>query len=113
MNNTLNGFLDRDPYARVGGDMIRFSGMTLVYDMSRPFGQRLVSLTVGGQDAEDDKVYSFASVHTRFQDNPLFGATEAKDTGRVFADELIEYIRKNSPMSPSLDDRIAPVDGTS
>jgi S-sulfosulfanyl-L-cysteine sulfohydrolase len=113
MNNTLNGFLGRDPYARVGGDMIRFSGMALVYDLSRPYGERVVSLTVGGQDVEDEKEYSFASVHTRFQNNPLFGATHAEDTGRVFADELIEYIRKNSPMSPSLDDRIAPVNGTS
>jgi len=113
MNNTLNGFLDRDPYSRVGGDMIRFSGMELVYDMSRPYGQRVVSLTVGGKKIVDDKDYSIASVHTRFQNNPLFGATHAKDTGRVFVDELIEYIRKNSPMSPSLDDRIAPVNGTS
>lgn len=113
VNNTLNGFLDRDPYSRVGGDMIRFSGMELVYDVSRPYGQRTVSLTVGGEAIPDEKVYTFASVHTRFQTNPLFRATHAEDTGRVFVDELIEYIRQNSPMSPSLDDRIKPVNGTS
>jgi len=113
MNNTLNGFLDRDPYSRVGGDMIRFSGMELVYDISRPYDQRAVSLTVGGEEIVDDKEYAIASVHTRFQNSPLFGATHAEDTGRVFVDELIEYIRKNSPMSPSLDDRIKPVNGTS
>jgi hypothetical protein len=61
----------------------------------------------------DDKEYAIASVHTRFQNNPLFGATHAQETERVFVDELIEYIRKHSPMSPSLDDRIAPVNGTS
>jgi sulfur-oxidizing protein SoxB len=113
MNNTLNGFLDRDPYSRVGGDMIRFSGMTMIYDMSRPYGQRVVSLEVGGEEISEDKEYAIASVHTRFQNNPLFGATHAEDTGRVFVDELIEYIRKHSPMSPALDDRIAPVNGTS
>jgi sulfur-oxidizing protein SoxB len=113
MNNTLNGFLDRDPYSRVGGDMIRFSGMELVYDISRPYDQRAVSLTVGGEEIVDDKEYAIASVHTRFQNSPLFGATHAEDTGRVFVDELIEYIRKHSPMSPSLDDRIRPVNGTS
>lgn len=113
MNNTLNGFLDRDPYSRVGGDMIRFSGMAMVYDMSRPYGQRVVSLEVGGEEISEDKEYAIASVHTRFQNNPLFGATHAEDTGRVFVDELIDYIRKHSPMSPALDDRIAPVDGTS
>ena len=113
MNNTLNGFLDRDPYSRVGGDMIRFSGMAMIYDMSRPYGQRVVSLEVGGEEISEDKEYAIASVHTRFQNNPLFGATHAEDTGRVFVDELIEYIRKHSPMSPALDGRIAPVDGTS
>jgi S-sulfosulfanyl-L-cysteine sulfohydrolase len=113
IDNTLNGFLDRDPYSRVGGDMIRFSGMELVYDISRPYGQRAVSLTIGGEDMVDDKEYAIASVHTRFQNNPLFGATHAQETERVFVDELIEYIRKHSPMSPSLDDRIAPVNGTS
>jgi 5'-nucleotidase len=113
MNNTLNGFLDRDPYSRVGGDMLRFSGMELVYDLSRPYGQRVMSLTIGGEPIPDDKEYSIASVHTRFQNNPLFGATRAKETDKVFVDELIEHIRKNSPMSPTLDDRIKSVDGTS
>ena len=42
---------------------------------------------------------------------PLFQTTHAKDTGRVFIDEFIEYIRKNSPISPTLDDRIKPVNG--
>jgi 5'-nucleotidase len=113
MNNTLNGFLDRDPYSRVGGDMIRFSGMELVYDISRPYGQRTVSLKIGGEAVADDKEYAVATVHTRFQNNPLFQATQTQDTGRVFVDELIEYIRKHSPISPSLDDRIAPVSGAS
>ena len=113
MNNTLNGFLDRDPYSRVGGDMLRFSGMKLVYDLSRPYGQRAVSLTIDDEPIPDDKEYSVASVHTRFQNNPLFGATHSKETDRVFVDELIEHIRKNSPMSPTLDDRTKSVDGTS
>ena len=113
MNNTLNGFLDRDPYSRVGGDMIRFSGMELVYDVSRPYGQRMVSLEVGGKAIVDDEQYDIASVHTRFQNNPLFQASHAEDTGRLFIDELVEYIREHSPMSPSLDDRIKPVNGTS
>ena len=113
MNLTLDGFLDRDPYSRVGGDLVRFSGMQLVYDNSRPTGQRLVSLEVGGEAIAEDRIYSIATVHTRFQLNPLFQATDVESTDRVFVDELIDYIRKNSPISPSLDDRIASVHGTS
>jgi hypothetical protein len=87
--------------------------MELIYDISRPYGQRAVSLRVGGKEIVDGKEYSVASVHTRFQNNVLFGATHAKDTGKVFVDELIEYIREHSPMSPVLDDRIVPVNSTS
>jgi hypothetical protein len=36
----------------------------------------------------------------------LFGATDIQDTGKVFAEELIKYIRENSPIESKLDDRI-------
>ena len=52
-------------------------------------------------------------MHTRFQANPLFGAVDVEDTGKKFVVELIEYIRRHSPISPSLDDRIRPLAGAS
>ena len=107
INNILNGVAGSDPYARVGGDMIRYSGMKLVYDLSKPDGQRIESLSVNGNPISDGQAYSIASVHTRFQNSPLFGATNIEDTGRVFVDELVDYIRKNSPIKTTLDDRIA------
>lgn len=109
LSNILNGVVNADPYARVGGDMIRFSGMTLVYDLSRPDGQRVVSLKVGNKPISNDRMYTIASVHTRFQDSPLFGATNVKDTGRIFVEELIDYIRKHSPIDTTLDDRIVAI----
>ena len=69
--------------------------------------ERIVSMTTSdGQQFLADKDYSVASVNTRFQDNPLFGARNVVDTGKVFADELIKYIRVNSPLRPMLDGRI-------
>jgi hypothetical protein len=113
INNILNAVVDADPYSRVGGDMIRFSGMKLVYDLSKPDGQRIASLSVNGEPVSDDQVYKVASVHTRFQNSPLFGATKVEDTGRIFVDELVDYIRKNSPINTPLDDRISAVDTSS
>jgi len=107
LENVMDGVASPDPYARVGGDMIRFSGMKLVYDLSNPSGQRITSITVGGQPLSLDRRYTVASANTRFQYSPVFGASDVKDTGRVFVEELIAYIRKNSPISVSLDDRIA------
>ena len=109
LENILGSFTDADPYARVGGDMIRFSGLKIRYDLNRRVRDRIVSLRTGDQPIDLNKSYSIASVHTRFQNNPLFGATNIKDTGKIFVEELIQYIREHSPLVSELDDRIMPV----
>lgn len=109
LENILSGVVDNDPFARVGGDMIRFSGLNIVYDLGNSRGDRIVSITTAdGEPFAEDKDYTIASVHTRFQDNPLFGAKEVKDTGKLFADELINYIRSNTPVTSALDARMSP-----
>lgn len=109
LENILSGVVDNDPFARVGGDMIRFSGLNIVYDLGNKLGSRIVSVTTAdGQPFLLEKDYTIASVHTRFQDNPLFGARDVKDTGKVFADQLIEHIRNNTPVTAVLDNRMSP-----
>lgn len=108
LENIISGVVDSDPFARVGGDMIRFSGLNIVYDLANVLGDRIVSVTTAdGQPFSTDKDYTIAAVHTRFQDNPLFGARDVKDTGKVFADALIEYIRNNTPVTSALDARMS------
>ena len=108
MENILDGVVDADAYARVGGDMIQFSGMELVYDLYNADGERVVELLVGGRPIEPERLYSIASVHTRFQNNLLFGAERVNENGPVFAEALIEYIRANSPLKPTAERRIRP-----
>ena len=108
MENILDGVVDADAYARVGGDMIQFSGMELVYDLYNADGERVVELLVGGRPIEPERLYSIASVHTRFQNNLLFGAERVDENGPVFAEALIEYIRANSPLKPTAERRIRP-----
>lgn len=108
MENVLDGVVGADPYARVGGDMIQFSGMELTFDLYNPSGERVVSLLVDGHPIEPERPYSVASVHTRFQNNPLFGARRIDENGPVFVEALIEYIRDHSPLKPITDRRIKP-----
>ena len=108
MENILGGVVDADPYARVGGDMIQFSGMELVFDLYNPDGERVASLSVDGEPIEPERLYSVASVHTRFQNNPLFGAQRIDENGPVFVEALIEYIRDHSPLKPMKGHRIGP-----
>jgi len=107
LENVLDGVANPDPYSRVGGDMIRFSGLKLIYDLSNPSGEKITAMTVGGKPLSLERRYTIASANTRFQNSPVFGASDVRDTGKVFVKELIAYIRKNSPITASLDDRIA------
>ena len=107
LENILVGVSDEDPYSRVGGDMIRFSGVNIVFDLANPRGKKIVSITMAdGKPFVDDREYKVASAHTRFQLNPVFGARDVQDTGKVMSEELIKYIRHNSPINSHLDDRI-------
>jgi sulfur-oxidizing protein SoxB len=109
LENIIDGVVNSDPYTRVGGDMLRFSGLNIVYDTGNSRGERITSMkTADGQPFLTDKKYSIASVHTRFQDNPLFGATNVINTDKVFAQVLIDYIRQNTPVIAALDKRMKP-----
>ena len=106
LENILSSVVNRDPYTRVGGDMIRFSGMKIICDLVKPAGKRVLKINIGGEEFNQEKTYSVASAHTRFQNNPLFGATHVKDTGRMIVEELISYIEKKSVVNSTIDDRI-------
>jgi len=107
LENIMDSVVNTDPYTRVGGDMIRFSGLKIVYDLANKQGERIVSIkTASDQPFLDGKIYSIAAVNTRFQNNPLFGAHNVVDTGKPFAEELIDYIRSHSPIIAALDTRI-------
>ena len=106
LENILSSVVNKDPYTRVGGDMIRFSGMKILCDLAKPVGKRVLRINIGGEEFSEEKVFSVASAHTRFQNNPLFGATHVKDTGKMIVEELINYIEKKSIIKSTLDDRI-------
>ena len=106
LENILSSVVNRDPYTRVGGDMIRFSGMKIICDLVKPAGKRVLKITIGEEEFNQEKAYTVASAHTRFQNNPLFGATHVKDTGKMIVEELISYIEKKSVVKSTMDDRI-------
>ena len=86
--------------------MIRFSWMNLLCDITKKSGKKVLKLSIGGKEISEDKVYKIASAHTRFQNNPLFGATHVRDTGKMVVEELINYIEKKTIIKSKLDDRI-------
>lgn len=88
----------------------QISGMTLVYDSSKPAGSRVLKITVGDQPLDPARVYTLAT--NSFVGNGGDGyavfaqATGYLDTQFVDADVLSEYIRGAGIVSPQREGRI-------
>lgn len=104
LESAIDNVLNKDPYLQLGGDMVRFAGMQVRYDEQKPFGQRIVSIRIGGQPMDMKKKYAIVSANSQLQNAP--GVNEIKDTGRIAVEALIRFIEKMSPIAPKLDDRI-------
>lgn len=52
---------DQVPWPDDNGSYLQFGGMSVVYDPAEPFGSRVVSVQVGGEDLVLDKLYTVAT----------------------------------------------------
>jgi len=100
----LDNVLDSDPYAQLGGDLIRFSGMKLLIDETKGFGKRIKMLAVGGAPFDSEKKYTVVSANTQMYNAP--SAEKVVNTRKVAVEELIKYIEKKKVIAPRLDGRV-------
>ena len=104
LESALDNILNDDPYLQLGGDLARFSGMEVVFDIRRPLGQRFVEIKIGGKPMDPRKVYRVASANTQFHNVP--GAVDLRDTKKTGVDAVIAHIEKKKVIAPKLDDRV-------
>ena len=60
----LENVVVENPYEQLGGDLIRFSGMEIVADESKPFGKRVVSLKIGGKPYDPKQKYTIVTANS-------------------------------------------------
>ncbi len=81
--------------------MIQVSGLTAAYDLGRPAGQRLRSLAIGGEPAEDSREYTVATNGFLAGGGDYFDAfargRAATETGILLRDAFLDYLRGHSP----------------
>ncbi len=104
LEGALDNVVNDDPYQNVGGDMVRFSGMEVWLDPSKPFGKRVIKLLIGGKPVDPEKVYTAAIASSLIHRHP--DAIDVKDTGKAAAAALADFIRSNSPVSSHADKRL-------
>jgi 2',3'-cyclic-nucleotide 2'-phosphodiesterase (5'-nucleotidase family) len=78
--------------------MAQVSGMRAVYDLRRPIGQRLVELRIGGQLADDRKIYR-AAITSFIADGGdeyyTLMKTQPLEKGPLLSDIVMDYFRRH------------------
>ena len=100
----IDNILDDDALERVGGNMWRYSGVSLAVDLSRPYPDRIQKLHIDGEPVKDDKLYSLAEFNMFFRNSP--SAVNVEKTTKIGPHEVIAYIEEQKEVAPVLDDRL-------
>jgi 2',3'-cyclic-nucleotide 2'-phosphodiesterase (5'-nucleotidase family) len=88
---------------------MQVSGLKVVYDNSRPEGQRVKEVTVAGPPLLQDKTYRIATndfllaggdQYTTFKEGQRLAY------GDTLRDAFINYLSRHSPVSPKVEGRI-------
>jgi 5'-nucleotidase/UDP-sugar diphosphatase len=94
-----------------GGSGLYVAGMRVKVDRSRPAGDRVVSLEIGGKPYEPDSSYRLVTTDYLLEGNSgmeklaSLRSQAAIESGVYMRDAVIEYIREHSPIEPKLDGR--------
>src|SRR5262249_33363016 len=92
--------------------LVQVSGLAASYDLRKPAGQRLVSVTIGGRKLDPARVYRAATNSFLAQGGGLYQTflrTKQTDSGRALSDVLIDHFRKRGEVSPPNIGRLLPV----
>lgn len=114
MEQEIHNVFAENPNERFGGWLVRFSGMTLTFDSSKPKGNRVIEIKVGEELLDVNKVYTISACRREGEPEhmlcrmPNLTDTEVKDY--TVHDVLEEYLKEKGTISPVRDNRAIAVD---
>ncbi|MBK6766611.1 MAG: 5'-nucleotidase C-terminal domain-containing protein [bacterium] len=94
-----------------GGSGLYVAGMRAKIDRSRPVGDRVVSLEIGGQPYVPENTYKLVTTDYLLEGNSgmeklaSLRSEAAVETGVYMREAIIEFIKSHSPIRPKLDGR--------
>ncbi|MFN2129692.1 MAG: bifunctional metallophosphatase/5'-nucleotidase [Anaerolineae bacterium] len=91
------------------GTGIQVSGLAFTYSMNKPRGRRVMEVTVGGQPLDPEQVYRVVTIdylYTHPSYRLSLGLGKQVTYGGLCLDAVIDYVRVNSPVSPTVEGRI-------
>lgn len=82
------------------------SGFSFTVDKSRPDGDRITGITIGGKPMDMDKEYDLAVTDNQARYDTFKTATGISEKGTL-RDAWFDYVKKHSPLANELDGRVS------
>ena len=114
MEQEIHNVFADNPQEKFGGWLVRFSGMTLKFDSSKPKGKRVIEIMVGGEPLDMNRVYTVSACRREGEPDhmlcrmPNLTDTEVKEY--TVHDVLEEYLKVKGTIAPVRDGRAQAVD---
>jgi len=90
--------------------ILQVSGLKMGYAKKRPLGSRVLSVVVGGEALEPDRLYKVCTNSYLATGKSGFGVFQTgkhiSDSGVLLRDVVADYIRRNSPVNARIQGRI-------
>jgi S-sulfosulfanyl-L-cysteine sulfohydrolase len=114
MEKELHNVFAEKPLERFGGWVVRFSGMEMTFNANAPKGERVQTITVGGQPLDLNREYTLAACLRRGEpDHMLCRMPNAKDPkvlDYTVHDVIEEYLKAHGTVAPKVDGRAIALD---
>lgn len=105
MEKELNNVFAKEASKRFGGWVIKFQGMQVEFNAFAPMGERVKSITVGGQPLADSRTYSVMACERDGDPDDMLcripGVQNARNTPYTLHEAVINYLAENSPVTPT------------
>jgi len=114
LENEIEQVFSKNPVKRLGGWLVRFSGMKLKFTIGNEKGSRIEELLVKGKKIDPSKTYKMVSCEREGEaDTFLCRIQDVKNNhklGMLIHDVIEEYLKVHSPISPKLEGRAIATD---
>lgn len=98
-----------DSYPEAAGKFPHVAGMTYTFDPSKPAGERVVKVMIGGEELDEDEKYELVTndfVAIGGDGYTMFDGKKIVAEGALLSDVLINYLKEEGEVAPALEGRI-------
>jgi len=114
LEKELQNAFAKDPSKRFGGWFVRYAGMEVNFTINNEFGKRVNWVKVGGQPIDLNKEYRIVACEREGDPDDTIcrmeNVKEPKRLGLLMHDVIEEYLKVNSPVAPTLENRATATD---